>query len=244
MTSLKIQEIAENIDLIKRRIEKSCIKAGRNPKDVKLVLATKTVPAELIKTCIINGDTLFAENKIQELLSKIDYLKGLDYTSHFIGHLQTNKVKQVIKHVNSIHSLDRLSLAKELNKRLARNNQKMRVLVQVNTSRETSKFGINPEDLPCFLEEINTFPAIYVEGLMTIGKFSSSEKEIRPCFQLLKQLADETDCSMYERVELKELSMGMSNDFDIAIEEGSTMVRIGTAIFGERKYPDSYYWKE
>ena len=238
------ENILANILKVKRKIHKTCLAVDRDPESVKLLLATKTVPAELIQSCIRSGNSLFAEHKVQEFLQKIEALAGLDHEAHFIGHLQSNKVKYLIEHVSCIHSLDRMSLVKELNKRLIQTNRTMKVLVQVNTSGETSKFGIQPNELSSFLEKISSYPTIYVEGLMTIGLFSSSPDQVRPCFRLLKELADKTDCSNYENIKLKELSMGMSNDYMIAIEEGATIIRVGTSIFGQREYPDSFYWNE
>ncbi|MBO6516971.1 MAG: YggS family pyridoxal phosphate-dependent enzyme [Bacteroidia bacterium] len=242
--SARTKDVLTNILNVRKNIDETCRAVGRDPRHVRLLLATKTVPVNVIEQCILNGHTLFAENKVQELLGKVDSLSGLEYESHFIGHLQSNKVRQVIHHVKCIHSIDRLSLVKELNKRLTQHELTMKALVQVNTSGEESKFGIEPDRLASFLEEISHYPAIQIEGLMTIGFFSSSDDKVRPCFRLLRELSEQTDCSHYSNIRLQELSMGMSNDYVTAIQEGATIVRVGTSIFGQREHPDSYYWDE
>ena len=240
-----MQNILENLRIIQDRIDKACAKAGRNPEEVKLLLATKTVEPERIIPAIEAGYPLIAENKIQETVSKFGALKSIPHENHFIGHLQTNKVKFLIQNeVKCLHSLDRKRLALRLQSRLEFENKEMDVLIQVNTSNEDSKFGVAPEKAIDFIKYVATLDRIHIKGLMTIGLFSANEDKIRPCFQLLKNIANEADALQLPGVEMKELSMGMSGDLEIAIEEGATIVRVGTAIFGERPYPDSYYWNE
>ncbi|ATA73202.1 MULTISPECIES: YggS family pyridoxal phosphate-dependent enzyme [Capnocytophaga] len=239
------QNITENINQIQARIENACQKVGRNPKEVKLLLATKTVNAERIKTALNAGYTLIAENKVQEVKEKYDALKDIPHTSHFIGHLQTNKIKEILRYnIHCIQSLDRIELAQKLQQRLAYENKNMDVFIQVNTSNEASKFGIAPEKAIALVQEVAQFDRLHIKGLMTIGLFSAKSEEVRPCFQLLKNLQLEINGLNITNVDVSELSMGMSNDLEIAIEEGATIIRVGTAIFGKRIYSDSYYWNE
>jgi pyridoxal phosphate enzyme (YggS family) len=163
---------------------------------------------------------------------------------HFIGHLQSNKIKEVIKWVTCIESIDRLSVAEKLSQRLTFEGKEMDIYVQVNTSFEESKFGVSPQNAIQLIKEIAKFENIHIKGLMTIGLLSSESSEVRKCYKLLRQLKEEVESLKIPNVEMKELSMGMSGDMEIAIEEGATIVRVGTAIFGERIYPDSYYWDE
>ncbi|MFJ1261597.1 YggS family pyridoxal phosphate-dependent enzyme [Capnocytophaga canis] len=239
------QNITENINQIQARIENACQKVGRNPKEVKLLLATKTVNAERIKTALNAGYTLIAENKVQEVKEKYDALKDIPHTSHFIGHLQTNKIKEILRYdIRCIQSLDRIELAQKLQQRLAYENKNMDVFIQVNTSNEASKFGIAPEKAIALVQEVAQFDRLHIKGLMTIGLFSAKSEEVRPCFQLLKNLQLEINGLNITNVDVSELSMGMSNDLEIAIKEGATIIRVGTAIFGKRIYSDSYYWNE
>lgn len=239
------QNITENINQIQARIENACQKVGRNPKEVKLLLATKTVNAERIKTALNAGYTLIAENKVQEVKEKYDALKDIPHTSHFIGHLQTNKIKEILRYdIRCIQSLDRIELAQKLQQRLAYENKNMDVFIQVNTSNEASKFGIAPEKAIALVQEVAQFDRLHIKGLMTIGLFSAKSEEVRPCFQLLKNLQLKINGLNITNVDVSELSMGMSNDLEIAIEEGATIIRVGTAIFGKRIYSDSYYWNE
>ena len=236
--------IIENLKEVHQRIDAACVKYHRNPNDISLLLATKTVSAENIKIALSAGESLIAENKVQELIDKFESLKGENVETHFIGHLQTNKIKDVLKYVSCIQSIDRIELAEKLNKRLQFENKKIDVLLQFNTSNEISKFGISPKHAISFAEAISKFENIHVKGLMTIGLFSSEKEKVRKCFQLLKQIQKQIVELGLPNVNMDILSMGMSNDLEVAIEEGSTMLRIGTAIFGKRKYPDSYYWNE
>ena len=236
--------ILNNLNVILDRIEKACLKSNRNPDEVKL-LATKTVSSEKIKVALQANQTLIAENKVQELKEKFDDLKDIPHTNHFIGHLQTNKIKDVLKYdVSCIQSVDRLDLAEKLQQRLTLENKTIEVLIQVNTSNEESKFGIQPENTIELVRQIAQFNRLKIKGLMTIGLFSSETEKVRKCFQILKSIQQEIIKQNIPNVEMNELSMGMSGDLETAIEEGATIVRVGTAIFGQRMYPDSYYWNE
>ena len=240
-----MNEILENIPHIQERIRKACNESGRNPDEVKLLLATKTVPAERIKIALNTGHTLIAENKVQELKEKYEALKEIPHTNHFIGHLQTNKIKDILKcDVSCIQSLDRLDLAEKLHQRLLFEKKTIEVLIQVNTSFEESKFGVSPDKAIELVKQASQFETLKIKGLMTIGLFSAETEKVRKCFRLLKDIQQEIITLNISNVEMQELSMGMSGDLETAIAEGSTIIRVGTAVFGQRIYPDSYYWNE
>lgn len=231
--------------VIQERINKACINSNRSPDEVKLLLATKTVPAERIKLALQSGQTLIAENKVQELKEKYEVLKEIPHTNHFIGHLQTNKIKDILKYnVSCIQSLDRLELAEKLHQRLRFENKTIEVLIQVNTSFEESKFGVSPDNAIELVEQVAQLETLKIKGLMTIGLFSAETKKVRKCFRLLNDIQQQIISLNIPNVDMQELSMGMSGDLETAIAEGATIVRVGTAIFGERIYPDSYYWNE
>ncbi|UQB69355.1 YggS family pyridoxal phosphate-dependent enzyme [Epilithonimonas zeae] len=238
-------EIINNLNSILIRIENACIAANRDPDTVKLLLATKTVSADRIMIALQNGQTLIAENKVQEIKEKFDALKDSKHTNHFIGHLQTNKIKDILKYdITCIQSIDRISLAEKLHQRLQLENKSMEIFIQVNTSGEESKFGTHPDEtinLICEIAQLNT---LKIKGLMTIGLFSAETEKVRRCFRLLKDIQQQINSLNIPNVEMIELSMGMSNDLETAIQEGATIVRVGTAVFGQRMYPDSYYWNE
>jgi pyridoxal phosphate enzyme (YggS family) len=240
-----MNEILNNISLIEQRINNACKENDRNFDEVKLLLATKTVSAERIKIALNAGHTLIAENKVQELKEKFEALQNIPHTNHFIGHLQTNKIKEILKYnVSCIQSLDRLELAEKLHQRLLFENKTMEVLIQVNTSLEESKFGINPDKTIELVKQVSQLESLKIKGLMTIGLFSAETEKVRQCFRLLKNIQQQIITLKIPNVEMQELSMGMSSDLEIAIAEGATIIRVGTAIFGQRIYPDSYYWNE
>ena len=239
------EELLNNLHHIQERIEKACIKCNRNPNEVKLLLATKTASAERIKIALEAGYTLIAENKIQELKEKYEDLKEIPHTNHFIGHLQTNKIKDILKYdVSCIQSVDRFDLAEKLQQRLTFEDKTIEVFIQVNTSFEDSKFGVHPDKAIELVRQVAQFDRIKIEGLMTIGLFSAEPERVRKCFRLLKDIQQQVIALNIPNVGMRELSMGMSGDMEIAIEEGATIIRVGTAIFGQRIYPDSYYWDE
>jgi len=239
------EDILHNLEIINDRIKTACEKAGRNKDEIRLLLATKTVSAEHIKTALENGYPLIAENKVQELKEKYEALKDTPHENHFIGHLQTNKIKDILRYdVVCVQSLDRLDLAEKLHQRLLSEGKTIEVLIQVNTSDEESKFGVHPEEAVELTRKIAEFTTLKIKGLMTIGLFSAETEKVRQCFKILKNLQQEIISQNIPNVEMKELSMGMSGDLETAIEEGATIVRVGTAVFGARVYPDSYYWNE
>ena len=236
--------IVQNLKTIHDRIHRACEKAGRNPNEVRLLLATKTVDSDRIKFALQQGETLIGENKVQELKQKCIAIAECHPEIHFIGHLQTNKAKDVINWATCIESIDRLKLAEKLHERLVLENKTIDVYIQVNTSYEESKFGVAPENALELIQSVSKLETIKIKGLMTIGLFSSEPEKVRKCFQLLKNIQREAIALKLPGVSLDELSMGMSGDLEIAIQEGATIIRVGTAIFGQRIYPDSYYWDE
>ncbi|GAA0892687.1 YggS family pyridoxal phosphate-dependent enzyme [Fulvivirga kasyanovii] len=237
--------IKANLHSVLQRINIACLKANRDPNQVKLLLATKTVHPDNIILALNEGQKLIGENKVQEIKQKHDALKNIPHEKHFIGHLQTNKIKDVLKYdVSCIQSLDRLKLAEHLHEGLSRATRKVDVLIQVNTSGEQSKFGIHPAEAIDFIKKVAGFNTLRIKGLMTIGIFSGEENKVRQCFKTLRSIQEEVKSENMHNVWMDELSMGMSSDLEVAIEEGATIIRVGTAIFGIRKYSDSYYWNE
>ncbi len=238
-------DIIHNLNIINERIRKACEQSGRNIDEVRLLLATKTVSAERIRVALERGQMLIAENKVQELKEKYEDLNSIPHENHFIGHLQTNKIKDILKYdITCVQSLDRLELAEKLHQRLLAENKTMDVLIQVNTSNEESKFGVDPGEAIELTRKISNYTTLKIKGLMTIGLFSAETDKVRACFKILKKLQQDIITENIPDVEMKELSMGMSGDLETAIEEGATIVRVGTAVFGARIYPDSYYWNE
>jgi hypothetical protein len=226
--------IAENLKSIRERIEKAANRAGRNAEEVKLLAVTKEVDAERIIEAARCGVDTFGENYAQELRDKHDVVEkalGKKIKWHFIGRLQRNKVKYVLDKAELIHSLDSLSVAEEINKRAEKLGIKVPVLLEVNIGEEESKGGLKPQQLEEFLLELGRFSQVDVKGLMTIAPFFDNPEMARPYFMQLRQLRDKLQIRFPN---LRELSMGMSGDFEVAIEEGATIVRIGTAIFGAR----------
>lgn len=234
-----------NINRIRERIRRAATKAGRRPEDVKLLLATKTVTAGGIREAAEYGELLMGENKVQELKQKHEALHDLPLNKHFIGHLQSNKVKDVLQYVSCIESLDRPSLAIALQKKLSQSDSYIDVMIQVNSSFEASKFGLKPDDALTFAASLKNYDRLRIKGFMTIGLFDADPEKVRPSFALLRQIKEEAIAQkILSPEEAFHLSMGMSNDLETAIEEGATIVRVGTAIFGKRALPDSYYWNE
>ncbi len=236
-----MNDIIANLVRIKSRIEAACRHCGRSPESVQLLLATKTVSPDRILSALSAGRFLIGENKVQELKEKYEALRHVPHETHFIGHLQSNKVREVIQYADCIQSVDRLGLAEKLHRHLELIGRTMDVFIQVNTSYEDSKFGISPGSALDFAREIMQFDRIRIRGLMTIGLFSADEENTRKCFHLLAHLQQEM---LLRDIPVHELSMGMSGDLEVAIQEGATIVRVGTAVFGRRSYPDSYYWQE
>jgi len=227
--------IENNINFIKNNIKRACEKTNRNPEEIKLIAVTKTIDAERINIALKTDIESIGENKVQEILEKYDKIE-YDCEWHLIGHLQTNKVKYIIDKVDLIHSLDSLRLAKEINKRAKRINRNMDVLVQLNIAEEDTKFGLAHNELDDFIKEVAKLENIKVQGLMTIVPYVLDPEEVRPYFRQMKEIFDSLKNSPFENIKMNYLSMGMTNDYMVAIEEGSNMVRIGTGIFGDRDY--------
>jgi PLP dependent protein len=221
-------KVSENLEVIQSQIAEACKKANRSHEEIKIIAVTKYVSAERAHEAIEAGVVNLGENRDEGLLEKISLIKDKPIW-HFIGTLQTRKVKNIIEHVTYIHSLDRLSLAKEIDKRAA---SKVNCLIQVNASGEESKHGLEPKDVLDFVSELKQYPNILVSGLMTMAPNTEDEQVIRDCFKTMKNLQGEIQSRKLDHAPCNELSMGMSNDFQIAVEEGSTMVRIGTALVG------------
>jgi pyridoxal phosphate enzyme (YggS family) len=213
----------------------ACAKAGRGADSVRLLLATKTVAADSIRVAIEAGETLTGENRVQEYAVKNSELSDLTYEKHFIGHLQVNKIKDIIGYgVVCIQSLDSLDLVYRLDRRLQAEGRSIDVMVQVNTSFEASKFGLSPEGVSAFLKELRKYDTLKMKGFMTIGLFDCNAETVRPSYTRLRELRDRAISEGIVSPESRELSMGMSGDLETAIEEGATMVRVGSAIFGTR----------
>jgi pyridoxal phosphate enzyme (YggS family) len=229
-----MSQIGDNFKRVSIQIANAALKAGRNPEDIKLVAVSKTIDTEKIKQVIEAGATILGENYVQEARNKIKEL-GQGVRWDFIGHLQSNKAKHAVDLFEMIHSVDRLSLAQEINKVAEKKRKRLRVLVQINISGEESKSGIDPEGVTPLVREIAFMSNLSLEGLMTMPPYFDDPEKVRPYFTALRELRDKILEENIENISLKELSMGMSGDFEVAIEEGSTLIRIGTAIFGERQ---------
>ncbi|RFU63193.1 YggS family pyridoxal phosphate-dependent enzyme [Peribacillus saganii] len=222
-------KVADNLNNIKNKIEEACEMCGRTPEEIKIVAVTKYVSTERAAEALEAGITDFGENRDEGLLAKYEHL-GDKPVWHFIGTLQTRKVKNIIGIADYIHSLDRVSLAEEIQKRA---HTPVKCFVQVNASGEESKHGISPDEALYFIKELSGFDNIIIEGLMTMAPLTEEEGIIRSAFRKLKKLQQEIQAAGLKNAPCRELSMGMSNDFMIAIEEGATFIRIGTALVGE-----------
>lgn len=227
--------LRENLKNVEENIARACDKAGRRRKDVTLVAVSKTKPVEVLKEAYDLGVRVFGENKVQELLDKYEALPK-DIEWHMIGHLQTNKVKYIIGKVAMIHSVDSLKLAQTIEKESAKNNCVTKILVEVNVAEEESKFGIYVDEVEEFMEKLAEFDHIQVCGLMTIAPFVDNSEENREIFKNLHKLSVDIMGKNIDNRNVDVLSMGMTNDYEVAIEEGATMIRVGTGIFGVRNY--------
>ena len=227
--------VTENYKYVKQQVIDTALKCGRNPEDITLIAVSKTKPLSDIEELIQIGVVDFGENKVQELCDKYENVSK-PVRFHQIGHLQTNKVKYVVDKAYLIHSVDSVKLAKEI-QRIAEKKQLIaQILVEVNVAEEESKFGLHTEEVIPFLEEISSYTNIHVNGLMTIAPFVENPEENRKYFRTLKQLSLDIISKNIDNIDMNVLSMGMTNDYKVAIEEGATMVRVGTAIFGARNY--------
>ncbi len=232
--------IAENIAAIRAKMDAAAIAAGRDPKSIQLCAATKMNGADAVREAIRCGVDCCGENRVQELIQKQKENAYAGAPVHFIGHLQTNKVRQVVGNVDLIQSVDSLRLLKAIDAEASKKGIQQNVLLEVNIGSEESKTGFAPEELPGLIEQINEFPNIFLRGLMAIPPISQNPGENRKFFQEMLQLSVDITAKKYDNVSVDCLSMGMSDDFEDAISCGSTMIRVGTAIFGARDYTKSH----
>ena len=227
--------ITENLSIVENKIAAACKRAGRERDEVKLIAVSKTQPVEAIREAIEYGINSFGENRVQELREKTEIIKdNLDW--HLIGHLQTNKVKYVVGKVSLIHSLENIRLAEAIDKEAKKHNVIVDVLVEVNIAKEDTKFGVNPEEVESFIREVLIFKNINIRGLMTVAPYTDISEENRKYFKKLKKIMVDLNSKNIHNVNMNVLSMGMTGDYEIAIEEGATLVRVGTGIFGSRDY--------
>jgi pyridoxal phosphate enzyme (YggS family) len=226
--------IAANIAAIRARIDEACQRSGRDPQQVKLIAVSKIKPAELVEEAFAAGQQLFGENYVQEFCAKDDQIE-VPLSWHFIGALQSNKVKYLCGRVAMIHSVDRLSLAKEIDRQWAKLDEKIDILLQINIGSEENKAGCSASDAVQLAKEISKLEHVQICGLMSLPPHCDDPEQVRPYFQRMRLLSEEIAALNLPGVRMDELSMGMSGDFEIAVEEGATLVRVGTAIFGERK---------
>lgn len=231
-----MNHIQKNLQNIKQKIHKTCLKVNRNPSEILLVGVTKNVSIEKINMAIDLNINNLGENKAQELIQKQKYIINQNVNWHFIGTLQTNKVKNVIDKVNIIHSVDSFKLASEIDKRAKIINRTINILLQINIANEVSKHGIDPKYAIEFCENLEDLSNIKLLGLMTVAPFVENPQKNREYFKQMKKIFIDIASKNKDNINMKYLSMGMSNDYEVAIEEGSNIVRIGTALFGERDY--------
>ncbi|CDD55740.1 MAG TPA: YggS family pyridoxal phosphate-dependent enzyme [Bacteroides sp.] len=227
--------LSDNLHEVQENIRKACERSGRNPEDVTLIAVSKTKPVSDIEQIYAAGIREFGENKVQEMNDKQKVLPG-DINWHMIGHLQRNKVKYIVDNVAMIHSVDSVRLAEEISKEAVKKNVTVDILVEVNVAKEESKFGLYTEDVRQFVEQISKLPGINIKGLMTSAPFVDNPEDNRQYFKKLKDLSVDINAKNIDNVHMDFLSMGMTNDYVVAVEEGATHVRVGTAIFGHRDY--------
>lgn len=235
-------QISAKIEQVRRRIAAACARSGRSPATVRLLPVTKTLPADRVRVAFEAGLQEFGENKTQEARTKAEMLSDLPITWSIIGHLQTNKCKYAARFASEFQALDSLKVAQALDRRLQIEGRALDVFVQVNTSQEQSKYGLTAADVPAFARELPAFSSLRVRGLMTLAIFSSDEIRVRACFRALRDVRSRLLQDGPADLSFDELSMGMSGDYEAAVEEGATVVRVGQAIFGPRPLPDSNYW--
>ena len=229
-----METIKDRLEKVKDRIKKAAIACDRNPESITLVAVSKTVSTDNVQKAIEAGATILGENYVQEARDKIADLADAPVSWNFIGHLQSNKAKYAVKLFDLIHSVDSLKLARELNKQAQKNGKIQQILVQVNISQEETKSGISVDETMNLVNDISRLENLSIRGLMTMPPFFNQPEKVRPFFAALRDLRDQIQQTSPPNVSMDELSMGMTGDFEVAIEQGATMVRVGTAIFGER----------
>lgn len=223
-----------NLESVMDRIKQAAVSSGRNPETIRLVAVSKTIPSETVKKAIDAGADILGENYIQEARTKFNDLYSYPVSWHFIGHLQTNKAKYAVRIFDLIHSVDSVKLAIELDKQAKKTGKIQNILIQVNVADESTKTGVSVQNTLNLVKEISGFKNLAIKGLMTMPPFFNAPEKVRPFFKNLCSLRDQISKEAIHNVDMDELSMGMTGDFEVAIEEGATLVRIGTAIFGER----------
>ena len=227
----KREIIKQNLDNLYKRINDACLRSGRNSDSVKLVVSTKYVDTLVTKILLENGLKEFGENRLQDAEEKIKHIDDDSISWHMFGHLQRNKVKKAIKIFDLIHSVESLRLAKEINKESIKLGKRTRILVEVNVSGEEAKYGLSPNEVIPFMNELNAMEGLQVEGLMTMAPMVDDQEICRPFFKGLREMRDKINESGLENIKMNYLSMGMTLDFEAAIEEGSNLIRVGTAIY-------------
>ncbi len=228
--------IRENLENVELRIKAACERAGRKRDEIELIAVSKTKPVEYIKEAIALGVRSFGENKVQELKEKTERIEDA-VKWHLIGHLQTNKVKYAVGRASLIHSLENLRLAEAIEKEAVKRNTSVPVLIEVNQAKEESKFGILPEEVEKFVREVSAYPHIEIKGLMTVAPYTEIPETNRVYFRELRKIMVDLNSKNIDNINMNILSMGMTGDYEVAIEEGATMIRVGTGIFGDRDYP-------
>lgn len=228
--------VTKNLKAVESNIEHACKRAGRKREEVTLIAVSKTKPVTMMEEAMASGVVTFGENKVQELTEKQTVLTNKNIKWHLIGHLQRNKVKQIVGKVSLIHSVDSIRLAKQIQTEFAKKDCVADVLIEVNVAKEESKYGFMPEETEEAIREIATFPNVNIRGLMTIAPFVTNPEENRVHFRNLRKLLVDINRKNIDNISMNELSMGMTGDYEVAIEEGATFVRVGTGIFGNRQY--------
>lgn len=229
--------LKENYDKVAENIAAACKDSGRDVKDVTLIAVSKTKPVSMLQEIYDHGCRNFGENKVQELAEKYEIMPK-DIKWHMIGHLQRNKVKYIVDKVCLIHSVDSLRLAEEISKEALKKNVEVDILIEVNVAMEESKYGVAPSEAPALAAQIALLPGIHVKGLMTIAPYVENSEENRQYFAQLKQLSVDINAKNIDNVTMDILSMGMTGDYEVAVSEGASLVRVGTGIFGERHYSE------
>ena len=230
-----MSHIEENMSIIQKRIANTAFRCGRNPEEIKLIAVSKNFGIDDIRQAVNAGAVALGENRVQELQEKYEVLGDISEW-HLIGHLQTNKVKYAVKMVNWIHSVDKLALAEEISRRAVALDKVINIMIEVNVAEEDSKFGAQSDDVTDLIREIVFLPALRIRGLMTIAPLTDDAETVRPVFIKLREMQEKINASGILDTPMDHLSMGMSGDFEVAIEEGATMIRVGSAIFGTRVY--------
>ncbi|MGD1887953.1 MAG: YggS family pyridoxal phosphate-dependent enzyme [Cohaesibacteraceae bacterium] len=241
-TAQTAEDIARNLAAVNAHIAAACQRASRDPSSVRLLPVSKTVEERRLRLAYEAGCRALGENKLQEARAKAEAMADLNIQWSVIGHLQTNKAKYVARFAAQFQALDSVRVAEALDRRLQIEGRSLDVFVQINSSGEASKYGLAPEDVSTFVKELPAFSALKIRGLMTLAVFSSDAERVRRCFRMMRGLQERLREDAPEGLSFDELSMGMSGDYEIAIEEGATVVRVGQAIFGARPLPDSHYW--